>query len=68
MIFTETENKNEYTLSAETFRDRIRLAWYCIAYPNRLQIRATLTEGSDWIIKNCRPIMNNTKNLTKVRE
>lgn len=68
MIYTNTNNKNEYILQATTLKERLRLAWNYIRHPARYQVRATFNDGETFIIKNCKPIMNETKNLVKVRE
>lgn len=68
MNYTSTDNKNVYILQATTLKERLRLAWNYIRHPTRYQIRTTFNDGETFIIKNCKPIMNETKNLVKVRE
>lgn len=68
MIYIPTENTHEFIVKAETLAERLRLAWRYIRQPNLMQVRVTFTDGGLFIIKHCKPIMNETKNLVKVRE
>lgn len=68
MIYTTTENPNEYKLQPVSLKERLRLVWHYLRNPSKYQIRLTVNEGEQFIIKNCHHIMTETKNLVKVRE